>query len=224
MLDFYLSINNSEEVLHIPVTPSSFSVTSSQGTEDFESAGYGWIKIIGNKELKTVSWDGIFPVHDYNFRRDSTMNGQEYFDKLETWRNRKLPVRLVITSSGLANVNINMAVAIETLDFEVGTNGDLDYSITLGEVDLLNSEEDIMAQTDEILSRLDDIESRLNNIENSMVYNYMDENMPEWAKATLQKLIDCGALNGTGENELGLTLDIIRTLVICDKAHEEGVW
>lgn len=65
MLDFYLSVNNSEEVVHIPVTPPSFSVTNSQSTETFESAGYGWIKIIGNTELRGVSWDGIFPVHDY---------------------------------------------------------------------------------------------------------------------------------------------------------------
>ena len=54
MLDFYLSVNNSEEVVHIPVTPSSFSVTNSQSTETFESAGYGWIKIIGNTELRGV--------------------------------------------------------------------------------------------------------------------------------------------------------------------------
>ena len=51
MLDFYLSVNNSEEVVHIPVTPPSFSVTNSQSTETFESAGYGWIKIIGNTEF-----------------------------------------------------------------------------------------------------------------------------------------------------------------------------
>ena len=72
MLDFYLSVNNSEEVVHIPVTPPSFSVTNSQSTETFESAGYGWIKIIGNTELRGVSWDGIFPVHDYPFRRDAS--------------------------------------------------------------------------------------------------------------------------------------------------------
>ena len=43
MLDFYLSKNNSEEVIHIPVTPSEFTVSSSQGTETFETANYGWI-------------------------------------------------------------------------------------------------------------------------------------------------------------------------------------
>ena len=101
MLDFYLSVNNSEEVVHIPVTPSSFSVTNSQSTETFESAGYGWIKIIGNTELRGISWDGIFPVHDYPFRRDASMDGQEYYEKLKSWQKRKLPVRLVITSTGL---------------------------------------------------------------------------------------------------------------------------
>lgn len=224
MLDFYLSINNNEEVMHIPVTPSEFSVTSNQGSEVFETSGYGFVKIIGAKELREISWDGIFPVHNYSFRRDTTMQGQEYYDKLEAWRKRKLPIRLVITSSGFANININIATAIEKMKFKVGTNGDLEYSITLGEVDLLNKEDDIMAQFDELSSRLDSIEERVRSLENEMVYNYMDDNMPSWAKKTIQKLMDCGALNGTGENELGLTMDIIRALVISDKAHDEGVW
>ena len=67
MLDFYLSINNSEEVIHIPVTPSEFTVSSSQGTETFETANYGWIKIIGNPELKTVSWSSFLPMTDYPY-------------------------------------------------------------------------------------------------------------------------------------------------------------
>ena len=90
MLDFYLSVNNSEEVVHIPVTPSSFSVTNSQSTETFKSAGYGWIKIIGNTELRGVSWDGTFPVHDYPFRRDASMEGQEYYEKLKSWQKLKI--------------------------------------------------------------------------------------------------------------------------------------
>ena len=52
MLDFYLSINNSEEVIHIPVTPSEFTVSSSQGTETFETANYGWIKLSAIQSLR----------------------------------------------------------------------------------------------------------------------------------------------------------------------------
>ena len=74
-----------------------------------------------------------------------------------------------------------------------------------------------MAQYDEIMARIDNIEERLSSVENTMVYNYMDDNMPSWAKPTIQKLMDRGIISGTDDNELGLTMDIIRTLVIIDK-------
>mgnify|MGYP007040738864 FL=1 len=36
----------------------------------------------------------------------------------------------------------------------------------------------------------------------TMIYNYMDENMPEWAKPIIQKLIDKGALKGNEKGAL----------------------
>ena len=84
MLDFYLSINNSEEVIHIPVTPSEFTVSSSQGTETFETANYGWIKIIGNTELKTVSWNSFFSMRDYPYLRDRSMKDRNMRTKSKT--------------------------------------------------------------------------------------------------------------------------------------------
>ena len=50
-----------------------------------------------------------------------------------------------------------------------------------------------------------------------MIYNYVDENMPEWARNTVQKLIDKGYLKGDANNELGLTHDMLRILVILDR-------
>ena len=59
-----------------------------------------------------------------------------------------------------------MAVAIEKLDFDVGTTGDLDYSIELGEVELLNDTEDTnMAQLDDLAARMDAVEKRLDSLE-----------------------------------------------------------
>ena len=49
-----------------------------------------------------------------------------------------------------------------------------------------------------------------------MRYNSVEE-CPEWAQATIQKLIDKGSLNGTGEG-LDLGHDIVRLLVILDRA------
>ena len=222
-LNIYMSINNGEEVMKLPVIPPKIKITSSQGTETFETAGYGLVRIIGCRDLQAISWESIFPVHDYPFRRDNSMQGQEYADKLNSWRGRKLPIRLVITSSGFANLDVNIACAISVLDGEVGSNGDFNYSIQLDEVDLLNytlnnEEELTVEQYNEIMSRLTAIEERLNSVEDAKIYNWMDDNMPEWAKPTIQKLMDRGYIHGIGENELGLTMDIIRALVILDNA------
>ena len=223
MVDIYLSVNNNEEMIHIPVTPPEITVTSEQGTETFETAGYGIIRIIGSRNLRGVSWESFFPVHDYPFARDTSLKGQEYADKINSWRDRKLPVRLVITSSGYANLDINMACAVTQLNGAVGSNGDYNYTVQLDEVDLLNytlnnEEELTLAQFEEIISRLDALDERLHSIEDTMIYNYMDSNMPEWARETIQKLMDKGYLAGVGDNELGLTMEMMRILVIMDKA------
>ena len=47
-------------------------------------------------------------------------------------------------------------------------------------------------------------------------YNTVDE-CPDWARETIQKLIDKGYLNGTGEG-LDLSADMVRLLVIQDRA------
>lgn len=102
---------------------------------------------------------------------------------------RKLPIRLVITSTGICNVDINTAAAIDKFDYSVGAGGDLNYSIELGEVNLLNDVQEglTVAQYDEIMARIDNIEERLSSVENTMIYNYMDDNMPSWAKSDYSK-------------------------------------
>lgn len=50
-----------------------------------------------------------------------------------------------------------------------------------------------------------------------MVYNTVDS-VPEWARPTVQKLVDKGYLKGDGENELDLNDTMLRLLVINDRA------
>lgn len=57
----------------------------------------------------------------------------------------------------------------------------------------------------------------VSELANPMIYNYIDDNMPEWARPTIQKLVDKGFLQGD-ENGLGLTDDLLRVLVINDRA------
>lgn len=66
-----------------------------------------------------------------------------------------------------------------------------------------------------------DFKKRLSETEKKegteMVYNYIDETMPAWAKPTVQKLVDKGAIKGNAKGELGLTDIMLRLLVINDR-------
>ena len=53
--------------------------------------------------------------------------------------------------------------------------------------------------------------------ESEMIYNYIDDNMPSWAKPTIQKLHDRGLLKGNEHGELGLNDTMLRILVILDR-------
>ena len=54
-------------------------------------------------------------------------------------------------------------------------------------------------------------------VQEEMVYNYIDENMPDWAKPTVQKLIAKGALKGDEKGKLMLTGTMLRLFVIHDR-------
>ncbi|MCI8628566.1 MAG: N-acetylmuramoyl-L-alanine amidase [Firmicutes bacterium] len=51
-----------------------------------------------------------------------------------------------------------------------------------------------------------------------MIYNYIDKNMPEYARPVIQKIVNKGFLKGNEKGELGLNDDLLRTLVILDRA------
>lgn len=51
-----------------------------------------------------------------------------------------------------------------------------------------------------------------------MIYNFVDESMPEWAHATIQKLMQKGYLRGNEKGELGLTDVELKIFVVNDRA------
>ena len=74
-----------------------------------------------------------------------------------------------------------------------------------------------MIEEDIDMAKLEELENRIAKLENKMVYNYIDTNMPDWAKPTIQKLVDKGYLKGDG-NGLGLTDEMLKIFVILDRA------
>lgn len=79
-----------------------------------------------------------------------------------------------------------------------------------------------MTQYEELKGLLTKIGKRLDKIEGEMIYNYIDKNMPEFAKPTIQKLVDKGILKGNEKGELGLTYDMLRMYVTNDRAGLYG--
>lgn len=79
------------------------------------------------------------------------------------------------------------------------------------------SEELTLTQYEELKAENADLKARLEALENPMIYNYIDENMPEYYRPTIQKLVGQGKLKGNEKGELMLTDDIMRILTIIDR-------
>ena len=72
---------------------------------------------------------------------------------------------------------------------------------------------------DKLVSReYEELNERLEKVENPMIYDYVDENMPEWARPTVQKMMDKGFLKGDENGCLSLTDELLRVFVINDRA------
>ena len=83
---------------------------------------------------------------------------------------------------------------------------------------LVESEDGLMSKEySELTARLNSMEQRVTKLENPMIYNYIDANMPEYYRSTIQKLVGNGKLKGNENGELMLTDDMMRILTILDR-------
>ena len=71
------------------------------------------------------------------------------------------------------------------------------------------------------VTQYEELKSEINGLK-PMIYDYVDNNMPEWAKPTVQKLMDKGILVGDDEGRLGLTMDMLRIFAANDRAGLYG--
>ena len=88
---------------------------------------------------------------------------------------------------------------------------------------LTENEEDLtMAQYDELKKEIGNIRTDVDKLKNKMVYAWVDDNMPDWAKPTVTKLMRKGYLKGDNEGKLMLDDNMLRILVINDRAGIYG--
>ena len=82
--------------------------------------------------------------------------------------------------------------------------------------------EEFKQMISEQTARVDVLQNEVYNIENPMIYNYIDDNMPDWAKPTVTKLMRKGYLKGDNDGKLMLDDNMLRILVINDRAGIYG--
>lgn len=130
MVKIYISINNNEEVILLPVTPEEYEI--SEEWENQEVAGLRQpMNIIQNKKLATTSIESFFPSKDYPFLLNRSMWGMEYVETIKRWRQRRVPIRFIITKEGKPVVN--MPVTIDSFTYSEDKSGDIKYTLDLKE-------------------------------------------------------------------------------------------
>jgi len=128
-MDIFLSVNNREEIIQLPIVPSEFKINSPVNNETFTTINQGDIKLMGESGLKDLTIDTFFPNKEYSFARSNQYTSWQYVEMIESWIERKLRVRLVATGSP-----VNMLTAIDNFEYGVQDgSGDIYYSLSLSE-------------------------------------------------------------------------------------------
>lgn len=71
----------------------------------------------------------------------------------------------------------------------------------------------------EMVNIVSDLRITVNKLNDKMIYNYIDKNMPEWAKEGVQYCIDKGFIKGTGDG-LGLDDKDLKYCTIIMRLHK----
>lgn len=128
-MNLFLSTDNHKTIIKLPIMPSEFRISSTYNNEVFTTINQGDIKLLGQRGLKSLSWDSFFPARRYAFNRANDYSGWEYVELFESWRDQDEPIRMLMTNSP-----INMLMTIDEFEYGLqdGTS-DVYYSMTLSE-------------------------------------------------------------------------------------------
>ncbi|MEK5330255.1 hypothetical protein [Lysinibacillus sp. FSL W8-0992] len=128
-MDIFLSTMDRKQIIQLPIVPSDFKIPSPVNNEVFTTINQGDIKLLGRRGLKSITIDSFFPSKAYSFSRNNKYFGWEYYEIIEGWIDKRMPIRLI-----MSNTPINILMTIES--FEAGLqdgSGDVYYSLALSE-------------------------------------------------------------------------------------------
>lgn len=112
--EVWLSYNNREEVLQLPITPM-FKLETAQGVETMTLQMLGDISLPGLKGLDSITLDFVLPAQDYQFLKNHTISDPwDSVEMIKKWKQSRRPIRLIITET-----TINVAMLIKSFSYGV---------------------------------------------------------------------------------------------------------
>lgn len=129
-MDYYLSFNNNEERLRLPVIPSSFEVSIPHQNTTVNITNLGEINLIGKTGLATMIIESFFPNQQYSFCLHKDFpHPYDCIKMLLKWKDSGKPIRVIVTETP-----INYAMAIESITYsEIDGTGDVYFVLELKE-------------------------------------------------------------------------------------------
>lgn len=129
-MDYYLSFNNNEDRLRLPVIPSSFEMTIPNQNTTVNINSIGEINLIGKAGLASISISSFFPNQEYSFcSYKGFPKPSEFIKYILKWKDSGKPIRLIVTDTV-----INYAMTIESFTFgEQDGTGDVYFTLELRE-------------------------------------------------------------------------------------------
>lgn len=128
-MDIYLSINNREKVIRLPVLPAEFNIQSPGQNESYQTITSKEITLINEVGLKSIGFSSFFPSRKLTYSKENSMFGWDFVKEIEMMRDRRIPFRLIITETP-----INMPVTIESFEYGLKAGAkDINYSIEFKE-------------------------------------------------------------------------------------------
>lgn len=135
-MDYYLTFNNNEDSLRLPIIPSVFEIKTTNNNTTVDINSRGEINMIGKTGLASISISSFFPNQEYSFALYKGFpKPSECIKMIKKWESSGKPIRLIVTGTA-----INYAMAIESFSYgEQDGTGDVYFDLDLKEYRFVKS-------------------------------------------------------------------------------------
>lgn len=131
-MEITFSANNREEIMVLPLMPNDIDITRAQDNSTYDGLSFP-LNLIGNLQLREFQLESIFPNKKYSWAHPlSSSNANDYIEFFEKWRNKKVPIRVVMTNKQGGEI-LNMPCTIDSFNYHYDRAGDVAYSMTVRE-------------------------------------------------------------------------------------------